>query len=155
MAEVLFYHLTGSPLEATLPGLLERTLERGWRAVVRCGVAERVPALDGLLWSYSEAGFLPHGTEGPHAERQPVYLTAGAEMPNGAEVLFLVDGAQAATEEISALTRTVLLFDGADGGAVARAREDWKRVAGAGLQATYWAQEDGRWLRKASSGAQG
>ncbi|WP_118136732.1 DNA polymerase III subunit chi [Oceanicella sp. SM1341] len=154
MSEVLFYHLTRSTLEATLPGLLERTLERGWRAVVRCGVAERVPALDGLLWTSSDDGFLPHGTGPEHAERQPVYLTAGPEMPNGAEVLFLVDGARAETAEMSALTRTVLLFDGADPGAVGAAREDWKRIAGAGLQATYWAQEDGRWVRKASSGAQ-
>ena len=37
MTEVLFYHLEQQPLERVLPSLLERTLERGWRAVVQCG----------------------------------------------------------------------------------------------------------------------
>jgi hypothetical protein len=31
MAEVLFYHLTESTLQDALPGLLERSLGRGWR----------------------------------------------------------------------------------------------------------------------------
>ena len=37
MAEVLFYHLTESTLEDALPPLLEKSLERGWRAVVQTG----------------------------------------------------------------------------------------------------------------------
>ena len=35
MADILFYHLTESTLEEALPGLLERSVERGWRAVVQ------------------------------------------------------------------------------------------------------------------------
>ena len=34
-ADVLFYHLQRQPLEAVLPTLLQKTRERGWRAVVR------------------------------------------------------------------------------------------------------------------------
>ena len=41
MAEVLFYHLETRPLEAVMPLLLEKTLERGWRAVVEVGSRER------------------------------------------------------------------------------------------------------------------
>ena len=41
MAEVLFYHLTESTLEDALPGLLEKSLQRGWRALVRTGSEER------------------------------------------------------------------------------------------------------------------
>ncbi|MGE4244780.1 MAG: DNA polymerase III subunit chi, partial [Parvibaculaceae bacterium] len=33
MTEVLFYHLERQTLEAVLPRLLEKTIERGWRAV--------------------------------------------------------------------------------------------------------------------------
>ena len=44
MTEVLFYHLERQPLERVLPNLLERTLERGWRAVVQCGDPERLEA---------------------------------------------------------------------------------------------------------------
>ncbi|MGA7117695.1 MAG: DNA polymerase III subunit chi, partial [Hyphomicrobium sp.] len=39
-SEVLFYHLERQPLERVLPGLLEKTLQRGWRAVVQAGSAE-------------------------------------------------------------------------------------------------------------------
>ena len=45
MTEVLFYHLESRPLEQVLPQLLEKTLERGWRAVVQAGSDERAAAL--------------------------------------------------------------------------------------------------------------
>ncbi len=149
MAEVLFYHLTQTSLEATLPGLLERTLARGWRAVVRSALPERIAALDTLLWTHAEESFLPHGIAGPDAARQPVYLTAGTEVPNRADVLFLLDGATADPTEIGRMARTVLLFDGRDEAALSAARADWRTLTAAGLPATYWAQEDGRWIKKA------
>ncbi len=61
--EVLFYHLERQPLERVLPSLLEKTLERGWRAVVQSGSEERLESLDTALWTYSEDSFLPHGTK--------------------------------------------------------------------------------------------
>ena len=51
MADVLFYHLTESTLEDALPGLLERSIDRGWRAVVQTGTEERRDALDQHLWT--------------------------------------------------------------------------------------------------------
>ena len=33
--EIWFYHLERSTLDQVLPGLLEKTRERGWRALVR------------------------------------------------------------------------------------------------------------------------
>ena len=39
--EVLFYHLEQQTLEKVLPSLVEKTLERGWRAVVQAGSQER------------------------------------------------------------------------------------------------------------------
>ena len=41
-AEALFYHLERQPLERVLPTLLERTLARGWTAVVQSGSEERL-----------------------------------------------------------------------------------------------------------------
>lgn len=150
MAEALFYHLTRRPLEATLPELLEKTLERGWKAVVRCGSTERAEALNAALWSYRDESFLPHGMAGDGPpERQPVYLTAGDEIPNAADLLFLVDGAAAAPEEMSRFTRCCVMFDGNDPEMVSRARAAWKAATGAGLPAVYWAQDDrGRWVKK-------
>jgi len=149
VTEALFYHLERQPLERVLPGLVERTLERGWRAAIQVGPPERLEALDTLLWTYREDSFLPHGrASDPHPAEQPVYLTTGTETPNGAGVRFLVDGAD--TAEFAGLVRVVFLFDGADGEAVQRARMQWKAVKAAGLAATYWQQTDaGRWEKKA------
>ncbi len=153
MPEALFYHLTAHPLERALPTLLERTLEKGWRAVVRAGSEERIDALDAVLWTYRDESFLPHGTQ-KHGdpEHQPIYLTTGTELPNKADVLFVVDGAD--TDDFSSATRTIVMFDGADEEAVAFARTQWKRAA-AEVTATYWRQDpSGRWEKAAeSSGA--
>src|SRR5688572_12282233 len=93
MTQILFYHLERTPVEEVLPGLLERCLERAWRVVVQAGSEERAEALDAHLWTYRENAFLPHGTRRDgQAERQPIWLTATAENPNGASVRFLVDG---------------------------------------------------------------
>lgn len=149
MTEVLFYHLQNAPLEQVLPQLLERSLERGWRAVVRAGGPERLDALNSVLWTYSDDSFLPHGTkdDGPPA-LEPVFLTVEDGNPNGANVLFVVDGA--APGDIGPYERCVLMFDGRDEAALAAAREHWKTLKAEGHDATYWQQSDqGRWEKKA------
>src|SRR3546814_15087309 len=86
MTEVRFYHMTRTPLDQALPKMLERTLERGQRAVVRAGSEARVEALSARLWTYHDRSFLPHGTvKDGRAERQPVWLTvADDDAPNPA-----------------------------------------------------------------------
>lgn len=143
LAEAYFYHLTRRRLEAALPGLLTRTLERGWRAVVRAGSGERVADLDRLLWSYADESFLPHGTaETGDAARQPIFLTAQAERPNGAEALFLVDQAAAAPEDLRGYARACVLFEARDAAAMRWARGLWKAVAEAGAPAVYFAETE-------------
>lgn len=147
--EVLFYHLERQPLERVLPSLLQRTLERGWRAVVQVGNSERLEALDAHLWTYADDSFLPHGTakDGP-PDRQPILLTLDQENANGAGVCFLLDGAD--MEAYAGYVRIVVIFDGRDEEAVAAARAQWQRVKAQGCKATYWRQSDaGRWEQKA------
>ena len=148
-SDVMFYHLEYQPLDKVLPSLLEKTLERGWRAVVQTGSEERLEAIDTLLWTYSEESFLPHGTaRAGFAAQQPVYLTTGDDVPNGAGVRFVVDGATPAS--FSGMERIIFLFDGNDSEAVAAAREQWKAAKAAGCGLTYWQQSDnGRWEKKA------
>jgi DNA polymerase III subunit chi len=147
--EVLFYHLEHRSLESVLPELLERTLQRGWRAVVQTGLPERAEALDSHLWTYSEESFLPHGSaRDVNAARHPVVLTTDLSNPNGADVCFLVDGAD--NPDLSPYARVVFLFDGRNDDAVVLARQQWKAVRAAGHEATYWQQSDqGRWQKKA------
>jgi len=152
VAEIWFYHLERQTLDEVLPNLLERTLERGWRAVVQAGTAERLEAIDNLLWTYSVDSFLPHGSrrEG-NLEMQPVYLTEDESNPNGATVRFYVEGAAPllSTGEADRYERLIYVFDGHDDQAVGRARETWKAAGGAGLTTTYWRQtERGGWEKQ-------
>ncbi len=147
--EVLFYHLDKQPLDRVLPGLVERTLARGWRAVVQAGGAERLDAIDTMLWTWRDDSFLPHGTmKDGHPAHQPVFLTTDEANPNGAAVRFLVDGAD--LQAFEGYVRVVILFDGLDSEALDTARRQWKAVKTANLPATYWQQsEAGRWEKRA------
>ena len=148
MTEVLFYHLERASLESVLPGLLEKTLERGWKAVVRAGSRERVDALDAHLWTYRDESFLPHSAGG-EGESQPIWLTDGEDAPNDPQILFCVDGAKPDVSAIGDLERCVMIFDGNDEEAVTGARSFWKAAAAASYDTTYWKQaENGRWEKQ-------
>lgn len=150
MPEVRFYHLTQSPLEHTLPGLLAISLDRGWRVIVQGGDEARLKFLDTHLWTYADDSFLPHGLEG-EGTVQPIWLTTSEANPNKAGVLMLIDGARTAPARMAEFDLVALFFDGANEAAVATARQDWKAVVDAGLPAVYWAQENGSWVQKAKS----
>ena len=147
--EIFFYHLELQTLADALPKLLERSLERGWRAAVQAASEERVEALNTLLWTYREDSFLPHGTmrDGQPAEH-PIYLTVGEDNPNGAQIRFLVDGTMLA--DASQYLRVAYVFDGRDETAVKAAREAWQEAKARGDDVSYWQQDEaGRWQKKA------
>ncbi len=147
MTEVRFYHLTRTTLEAALPRMLEKTLERGQRAVVRAGSEERVEALTSWLWTYDDRSFLAHGSaKDGHAEHQPVWLTERDEAPNGAQVLFLTDGARSA--RLDDYDLCAVLFDGKDEAALEDARAQWRVLKEGEHELTYWQQDErGAWSR--------
>lgn len=148
MSEVGFYHLRTTPLERALPRLLERALADGHRIVVLAGSAERVAHLDGLLWTYNEASFLPHGSaRDANMARQPIFLTERDENPNRATMLVLIDGAKSA--HLADFARCCDMFDGNDPAAVEAARKRWTEVKSAGHQLTYWQQTETGWEKRA------
>lgn len=146
--EIFFYHLERRTLEDVLPTLLLRSVEKGWRAAVQATSEERVEALDTLLWSFSEESFLPHGTaKDGQASAQPIYLTVEDDNPNGAQVRFLLDGAELG--DASSYLRVVFIFDGRNAEALAKARAQWQAARGSGHAVSYWQQDaDGRWQQK-------
>jgi DNA polymerase-3 subunit chi len=154
MTEVWFYHLQRQPLERALPTLLERSLSRGWKAVVQAVSEQRLAELDDLLWRYAPESFLPHGTlKDGEPESQPIYLTLGADNPNRADVRFFVENAQAAPVLADAgsapAARAILMFDGSDDAAVAGARVQWRALKDAGHALSYWRQSnDGKWEKQ-------
>ncbi|MES1157376.1 MAG: DNA polymerase III subunit chi [Alphaproteobacteria bacterium] len=150
MAELWFYHLERSEIEKALPPLLERCLERGWRAIVRGGSTERLDALDTHLWTFRDESFLPHARDEGRVDtsRQPVLLTTKAGNPNNAKALFLIDGAEPG--DLAAFERACLIFDGRDEDALNSARSRWKEAKAAGVAASYWRETaSGKWEKQA------
>lgn len=148
MTDIRFYHMLQKRLEAALPEILDKALERGYRVIVKAGSAERVSALDNVLWTWNPAGFMPHGAVRDGFEsKQPVWLTTDDDNPNNANMLVLADGAVA--QDVGAFELCCELFDGNDADAVKAARERWQVYKDAGHDLSYFQQdEQGRWLKK-------
>ena len=83
----------------------------------------------------------------PFADHQPILLTTGADNPNAADALFLVDGAEPG--DLGGYRRCVILFDGGDEGQLRNARVQWTAIKARGLPASYWKQMDRGWEKQA------
>jgi DNA polymerase-3 subunit chi len=153
--EIWFYHLQRQPLEAVLPILVERTLGRGWKAVIQAQTPERLAALDDLLWTFSEQSFVAHGSSRDgDAAMHAVWLTLDADNPNGASVRFFVEGADPTAALADPLAapkeRAIILFDGRDDDALNIARMQFRALRTGGHALSYWKQtEEGRWEKTA------
>lgn len=149
MTEVMFYHLERRTLDDVLPVLLEKTLQRGWRAIVEVPDAERLAALDDHLWTFREDSFLPHASERTDdGMQQPIWLTTGPGNPNRADVRFLGDGAE--PQNLEDYQRVVIIFSSEDAVSLRNARAQWKPLKEAGHACTYWQQTAaGGWEQKA------
>lgn len=147
--EIWFYHLERSSLGDVLPGLLEKTRQRGWRAVVRSSSPGLLDDMDEHLWTYRDDSFLAHGRASePNADRQPVVLTETLENPNAAQALFILDGSELGDTET--LERCFILFDGRDETSLTGARARWKALKEDGANLAYWKQSpEGRWEKAA------
>jgi DNA polymerase III subunit chi len=152
-SEIWFYHLERSSVEDTLPPLLEKCMERGWRAIIKSKIGANVEAIDSRLWTYKPNAWLPHGKlsgQDEEDDQQPILLmleggdTSGSQL--SAQALFLLDGAD--WTGVMQVERIFVIFDGRDQDAVAHARHDWRRAKDLGLLPAYWRQnEDGKWAR--------
>jgi DNA polymerase-3 subunit chi len=152
MPEIWFYHLQTQRLERVLPGLIQKSLDRGWRVIVQARSEERLDALDEWLWTFAEESFLAHGRIGDgDAELQPIFLATGTNNPNGAAVRFFIEAAEVLPAlEGASYERVITLFNGADEDELAAARRQWKELKARGHALTYWQQaETGRWEKKA------
>lgn len=128
--------------------LIGKARGAGWRVLVRGNDASLMKRLDEVLWQGPEDGFMPHGVAGGlHDADQPVLI--GDVPSEGFQCVMGVGGAEVDATEVTALERVCILFDGHDEVALDRARSQWKALTDAGCSAQYWAQEDGRWTKKA------
>ena len=155
MGVVMFYHLTQSTAAQTALPILSRAQAQGWPVMVRGTDPAALARLDEWLWLNPDDGFLPHGLEGgPEDARQPVLIGRGPAV-NGARGVILIDGAPVAADEARRMERIWVLFDGADPARLEAARAEWRAVKDMGLTAQYWAEDGGRWTKKAETAPAG
>lgn len=135
-------------MQSVLPSLMEKTLQRGWRALVKLPEGQ-LADMDQFLWTYQDQSFLPHGREDePLADQQPILLSATAEAANGADCVVLIDGSDIA--DLSGVSRCIVMINGRNEDSVVRERQRWNALKKAGATLSYWQQDErGQWKKKA------
>lgn len=143
-----FYHLEASTLEGVVPGLLEKTLQKGWRALVKLPT-DKLAQMDELLWTFRDDSFLPHGREDePQSDLQPILLTATLDSAQGFDAVFLIDGAEIA--DMTGVSRVMVMINGRSQDDIQRERGRWKTLKAEDASLAYYQQDDrGRWEKKA------
>jgi DNA polymerase-3 subunit chi len=141
-----FWQLSKDPVERVVALIAERSRASGEKLLVVDADATRRAAISRALWEAKPETFLANGEAAePHAERQPILLSADCGPANGARYAVFADGQW--REGGEAFTRTFLLFDETS---VEAARAVWKRFDGCEEgERSYFAQEDGKWVKKA------
>jgi DNA polymerase-3 subunit chi len=143
-AEWWFYHIERGSLDAAIAPLIEKCLERKWRVVV-AGHEDTVERLDRALWTFRDDSFVPHGRARADSAKHPVLLSTEAVPTNGAKVAVLLDGSDA---DASLFERVMVVFDGQDETARAKARQQFKAATDAGSPARYFQQDKSGWVEK-------
>ena len=144
--QVDFYQLAGTPPEQVIASLAEKILDKDGRLLVVADDDPFLARLDRLLWDQGTTSFLPHGLAGSADDvSQPILLSNSSDAPNQARNMLIADGVW--REAALTYDRSFYLFDAAS---LEAARLAWKLLAGReGVERRYWAQESGRWVKKA------
>ena len=144
--QVDFYQLAGTALEGVIASLAEKILAADGRLLVVADDEALLGRLDRVLWDQGTTGFLPHGVAGGSDDsRQPILLSTSLDAPNQARNMLIADGVW--REAALTYDPSFYLFDEST---LESARLAWKLLAGReGVERRYWAQESGRWVKKA------
>ena len=143
--QVDFYQLGGSPPEQVIASIAEKILAQDGRLLIVASDEGALARLDRQLWDQGAASFLPHGIAGGTDDaRQPILLSTSPDAPNLARNLLIADGEW--RDAALAYDRAFYLFDSVT---LEGARLAWKLLVGReGVERRYWAQEDGKWVKK-------
>ena len=144
--QVDFYQLAGTAPEGVIASIAEKILAGDGRLLVVADDEALLGRMDRILWDQGTTGFLPHGIAGGSDDsRQPILLSTSPDAPNQARNVLIADGIW--REAALTYDRSFYLFDGST---LESARLAWKLLAGReGVERRYWAQEDGKWVKKA------
>jgi DNA polymerase-3 subunit chi len=144
--QVDFYQLAGTALEGVIASIAEKILAGDGRLLVVADDEALLGRLDRVLWDQGTTGFLPHGVAGGSDDsRQPILLSTSLDAPNQARNMLIADGVW--REAALTYDRSLYLFDEST---LESARLAWKSLADReGVERRYWAQENGKWVKKA------
>ena len=147
--DVGFYHCTRAAPLTVLPKLAMKALEAGHRVLVNAPDPAQAEAVDEHLWTFDPGSFLPHCRAGGEYDAdQPLLIADSFDAANGAD-LAIAMGARLPGSDAQ-FSRVLYLFDGGDEEAVATARRHWKALSARdNVLATYWAQEERGWQKRA------
>ncbi|NCP13058.1 MAG: DNA polymerase III subunit chi [Sphingomonadales bacterium] len=140
-----FWQVTHDPLEKVVALIARRALGEGERVLVVSADPEQRIAIARALWQAGPESFLANGeADAPGADRQPILLSAQCAAANGASHVILADGT---FRDSPGFARVFLLFPPE---AAPTARVAWRAHDGRDdVTRAYFAQEDGRWVKKA------
>ena len=141
-----FWQLSRDPVERVVALIAERTRGTGEKLLIVAGNEDQRAAISRALWEAKPEAFLANGeATAPHAERQPILLSETCDPANGARYAVLADGAW--REQGDQFERVFLLFGDAG---IEPARGIWRQFDGRDdVERSYFAQEDGKWVKKA------
>lgn len=141
-----FYQLGSTPPEQVIASIADKLLAQDGRLIIVAEEEGLLARLDRMLWDQGATTFLPHAISGGSDDaRQPILLTTSPDAPNLARNMLIADGQW--REAALAYDRVFYLFDDAT---LEGARLAWKLLAGReGVERRYWAQEVGKWVKKA------
>ena len=141
-----FYQLGTASPEGIIASIAGKLLDEKQRLLIVAADEGLLARLDRQLWDQGAASFIPHGLAGgPEDAAQPILLSTGTDAPNLARNILIADGEW--REAALGYERAFHLFDAVT---LESARLAWKLLAGRdGVERHYWANEDGRWTKKA------
>ena len=141
-----FWQFSQGSVERIVALIAGRVRDGGDRLLILDGDDDRRTAISQALWGSKPTAFMANGeSDAPHAARQPILLSANCDPVNGAKVAVFADGVW--RDEGERFDRIFLLFGEAG---VKPARSVWRQFDGReDVTRAYYAQEDGKWVKKA------
>lgn len=139
-----FWQVTDDPVEKVVALIAKRAIAQGERVLAVAAEPAQRAAISAALWQAGAESFLANGeADAPGADCQPILLGPEPMAANGASHLILADGT---FREAEGFARVFLLFPP---DLAPKARLAWRAQDGReGVERAYYAQEDGRWVKK-------
>ena len=143
--KVDFWQLSRDPVEKVVALIAQRVLGSDERLLVVSQHPDQREVISRELWKAGPESFLANGeASAAGAKDQPILLSDTCDAENAASHVIFADGE---FRQPTGFARAFLLFDDQS---LEAARATWRSLdANEDLERAYFAQEDGKWVKKA------